>query len=153
MQEEVARRARPDGVNAMGHDEATQRRMGLDVLQAAHVLAAAETGVVQHPRMYCLEAGQGGIASHYAIRLLGPLEARPHAALEVLALLEAGIRNAGGTPPPRPPPPKPPPRKRGPKVSTAKPSTEEVQRRRALVAAALERLRPLVPFAALLAGE
>ena len=152
-QAEAARRARPATVNALGHDADTQRRMGLAVLLDAHVLAAGETGLVLHPRLYCMAAGQGGIAGHYALRLLGHLEARPYALAQVLEVLEAGIRGAGGVPPPRTPPPKAPRRRPGPKVSRGKPSAEEVSRRRTLLAAALAKIRLALAFLPLLAVE
>lgn len=153
-QAELARRARPAGVNALGHDEATQTRMGLAVLEAAFARAAAESGVIGHPRDYCLEAGQGGIAAHYALRLLGHLEPRPYALVEVLQTLESGIRVGGGEPPPWPKGIRlRPKRKPGPKVSRGPPSEEEVARRRTLLAAALGKIRLGLAFLTLFAGE
>ena len=153
-QEQAAREARPAGVNALGHDEDTQRLMGLAVLQSAFTRAAAESGVIGHPRDYCLEAGQGTIAAHYALRLLGYLEPRPYALVEVLQTLESGIRVAGGECPPWPKTVRlRPKRKPGPKVSRGKPSAEEVSRRRTLLAAALGKIRLAMAFLPLLAVE
>lgn len=125
--------------------------MGLEVLERAHALVCADArdwaqGLgARHPRQYVLEAGQGAIAGHYGLALLGRLEQRPHAYVETLALLSTAIVRAGGTPPP---PPKPPRKRTGPKVSTTPPSRAEVERRRALFAAALAKVQPLLALAA-----
>lgn len=145
-QAEAARKARAEDVNALGHDGPTRTRLGLEVLQSAWTLAAGEvddwlTGAGgETPRNFVLRAGGGGVAGHYALKLLGYIPERPYGHAEVLAALSAAIVRAGGTAP-EPPKPRKPRRKPGPKVSAGLPSAEEVERRRALLAQALERER------------
>lgn len=151
-QAEAHRRARPEGTNALGHSAETQQRLGLEVLLTAYTLAQADWQVGaggETPRNFVLRAAGGEISGHYALRLLGYVPERPYGHAETLVLLGEAIRMAGGVPPPLAPP-KPPRRKTGPKVSAAPPSSEEVERRRALYVAALEKVRPLLVFAAAL---
>lgn len=128
----AARAARPDGVNAMGHTPEDERALGLAVLQKARALA-------QGQRLSLLEAlGEAGegITYAYALRLFARAHREPagtwgmrrHTPREAMAALDFAIRDAGGTPPTG--------KRPGPKVSTQPPSAEEVERRRALFAAA-----------------